>query len=291
MVDTSKPSEKFPQPTRSPETFAQHVDLPRLGRVLRLGLASRGNTSLDAEDVLAAMEQGVNYLNWCGNVNGMSQAIRQLGPRRKDVKVAIQLTARTAEAAKRELEETLSELCTDTIDVASYYYVEHPHQWQQIIASGGAAEILEAAREDGQVRAIGLTSHQRALAAKVTESGRLDCLMIRYNAAHRGAERDVFPTTTQLGIPVVVFTCLRWGHLLETTPLDPPGFEPPSALDWYRFALMHPAVSVALMAPNGSEELEQNLKLLTHWRPTTSDEYASLAEHGDRVRQHVIHFP
>ena len=42
-----------------------------------------------------------------------------------------------------------------------------------------------------------------------TDSRPLDMLMLRYNAVHRGAERDVFPTTGPLHIPVVVYTCLR----------------------------------------------------------------------------------
>ena len=35
--------------------------------VCRLGLATRGNTHLSKDDVLFALEQGVNYWNWCGH--------------------------------------------------------------------------------------------------------------------------------------------------------------------------------------------------------------------------------
>jgi hypothetical protein len=35
--------------------------------VLRLGLATRGNTHLTAGDVEHAVAKGVNYLNWCGS--------------------------------------------------------------------------------------------------------------------------------------------------------------------------------------------------------------------------------
>ena len=150
---------------------------------------------------------------------------------------------------------------------------------------------MEASRSAGRIRAIGLTSHQRQLAARAAASGRLDLLMTRYNAAHRGAEEDVFPITTEYNIPVVVFTCLRWGALLESTPDDPHRFRVPAAEDWYRFVLCHPAVTVALMAPNGIKELRQNLQLLDDWRGFTSDEYASLKAHGDRVHRHGGSFP
>ena len=275
----------------SHDEFPQFADFPNLGRTLRLGLATRGNTSLECEDVLFAVERGVNYLNWCGHPDGMQEAIRQLGPRRKNLFIASQFSARTATAARQELAEVLTALSTDYIDVATYYYVEHQQEWDEITAPGGAAEVLESARDAGTVRAIGLTSHQRKLAAACAETNRLNMLMIRYNAAHRGAEQDIFPTTTNLQLPVVVFTCLRWGALMQNTADDPEGFVAPPAAEWYRFALCHPAVTVALMAPNGREELDQNLQLLEDWRGFTPDQYSRLKEHGARVRQHGGQFP
>ncbi len=238
-----------------------------------------------------AVDRGVNYLNWCGHPDGMRDAIRQLGSRRSDVRVAIQFSARSADAARRELKATLAELRTDWIDVATYYYVEHEDEWDEIVAPGGAAEVLEKARAAGTIRSIGLTSHQRSLAARCAESGRLDLLMIRYNAAHRGAEDDVFPVTNRLQLPVVAFTCLRWGALLRKTPDDPDGFMPPSAADCYRFVLANPSVAVALMAPDGCDELESSLEILDDWRMPSNADFQRLCKHGDRVRRHAGHFP
>ena len=272
----------------SPDLFAE---TGALGRLCRFGLATRGNTSLEADAVLEAVERGVNYLNWCEHADGLQAAVRQLGKRRQSVCLAVQLSARSADGARKELDGFLQALDTDYVDVVTYYYVEHLQEWEQILARGGAAETLEASRSAGQIRAIGLTSHQRPLAARAAASGRLDLLMTRYNAAHRGAEKDVFPVTTEHNISVVAFTCLRWGALLESTPDDPHRFRVPAAADWYRFVLCHPAVTVALMAPNGIGEFRQNLKLLDDWRGCSSDEYASLKAHGDRVHRHGGSFP
>src|SRR5439155_24779360 len=144
------------------------------------------------------------------------------------------------------------------LDALTFYYVEEPAEWQQITGPGGALEYCRRAKEEGRVRLLGLTSHQRPLAAEWSRSGLLDLLMIRYNAAHRGAERDVFPVTDALGFPVVVYTCLRWGALLQPMPDDPPGFAVPPAPAWYRFALRSPSVAVALMAPANRAELEED---------------------------------
>jgi len=263
-----------------------------LGKLCRLGLATRGNTHLTADDVLAAVERGVDYLNWCGHADGMSAAVRQMSPDlRRSVKLAVQLEARSAAATRQEIEQMCKECGTDYLDVVTYYYVEHTDEWSEIVAPGGAAEALESLRAEGTIRAIGLTSHQRGLAACWAASGRLNLLMLRYNAAHRGAERDVFPICDRHGVPVIAFTGLRWGALLQGTPDDPVGFTLPTAAECYQFVLAHPLVNVALMAPDNREELEANLKLLDHWRGLSASRYAEIATHGDRVRSHAGMFP
>jgi predicted aldo/keto reductase-like oxidoreductase len=273
-----------------PAELPRHAPLDNLGPVCRLGLASRGNTHLSAEAVLEALSRGVDYLNWCGHSDGMSAAIRKLGERRPEVRVAVQLEAREADDARDELRAIFVELNVSYIDVVTYYYVEHPDEWDLIQGPGGAAEVLRAAQAEGKVRMIGLTSHQRAFAAGIAGRGEIDLLMVRYNAAHRGAENDVFPVALERQVPVVAFTALRWGALLDSTPDDPADFVVPPAPDWYRFSLCHPAVSVVLAAPDSEEELAEDLSLLDDWRPPSAEEYANLIAHGERVRRHAGRF-
>jgi predicted aldo/keto reductase-like oxidoreductase len=259
--------------------------------VCRLGLATRGTNGLTPADIHHALDRGVNFLNWCGNPDGLSEAIAGLGPRRREVMVCVQFEARTADDARTELAAILRELRSDYIDVLTFYYVEEASEWQQIIGPGGALEYCQEASRRREVRVLGVTSHQRPLAADMARSGLLDLLMIRYNAAHRGAETDVFPTTDALGLPVVVYTCLRWGALLRPTPDDPPGFVVPPAPAWYRFALQSPSVTVALMSPESREELDEDLTVLDAPGRLSQEEFELLAEHGRRVRRHGGNFP
>src|SRR5262245_57345694 len=160
--------------------------------VMRLGLATRGNTHLHKDDILQAFEQGVNYWNWCGSPDGMSEAVAELGLQRQKVAVAVQLEARHGEGAKRELQALLDRLKSDYLDVVMLYYVEYADEWKEILRPRGAMEFLQGARQQGLLRMIGLTTHQRSLAAEILRARLLDLLMVRYNAAHRGAETEIF---------------------------------------------------------------------------------------------------
>src|SRR5947209_9866440 len=236
--------------------------------VCRLGLASYGRTPITADDVLHALGRGVNFLNWQGLAEGPADrdaycsAVASLGADRPSVVVCAQFAARTATDAADELKGILAALGTDYVDVLTLYYVERSAEWDQITSSGGPLPFLQAARRGGVVRRIGVTSHQRPLAARMAESGLLDAIMIRYNAAHRGAEREVFPVTQPRGVPVIAYTATRWGALMRPTPDDPPGFMVPRAPAWYRFVLQHPAVAVTLAAPQTRAEFDEDLNVL-----------------------------
>lgn len=260
--------------------------------VCRLGLATRGNTHLRPDDVEHAIDSGINYLNWCGKPDALSKTVAGLGAQRKDVAVAVQFQASGADEAAKEFDSILARLKSDYLDIATLYYVESEAEWQALIAPQGAWQTLARLTEQGALRMIGLTSHQRKLAAgwvqqvdPETGKPRLDMLMIRYNAAHRGAEHDVFPVTDELGTPVVTFTGLRWKDLLAGTADDPAGFAPPVALDCYRFCLANESVAVTLMAPGNRAELEQDSVLLDDWTPLNRGQMESIQAHGDRVRE------
>jgi aryl-alcohol dehydrogenase-like predicted oxidoreductase len=274
------------------------TDAEAFGRsVCRLGLASYGNTSITPDDLRSALERGVNFLNWQGLAEGPSSGdaftslVASLGNERPRVVVCAQFGARRSKDAAVELRSALASLGTTYIDVLTLYYVERPEEWEEITSPVGALGYLRDAQRDGVVRRVGITSHQRYLAAEIARTGLIDLLMIRYNAAHRGAEQDVFPTTQSLGLPVISYTALRWGALLRPTPDDPPGVLPPRPPDCYRFVLQHPAVNVTLAAPTTRAELDEDLQVLIAAGPLQENEYASIATHGQRVRRHAGKFP
>jgi hypothetical protein len=84
--------------------------------------------------------------------------------------------------------------------------------------------------------------------------------MIRYNAAHPGAEQDIFPHLVRRRPAVVAYTATSWRKLLRA----PRGWtgRVPTAGDCYRFCLTSPQVDLVLTGPKTVGELRENLAAL-----------------------------
>src|SRR3954468_16333249 len=106
--------------------------------ICRLGLANRGDSALTEDDVLHALDRGVNFLNWPGGPDAMSRVVAGLGRRREEVVVCVQFESRTASDAAGELRSMVATLGTDYVDVLTFYYVEAMAEWEEIIGPGGA---------------------------------------------------------------------------------------------------------------------------------------------------------
>jgi len=104
--------------------------------------------------------------------------------------------------------------------------------------------------------------------------------MIRYNAAHPGAERDIFPYLATRQPAVVAYTATAWRKLLKR----PDGWQGPAmtAPDCYRFCLSNPNVDVVLTGPKTNAELEMNLAGLGRG-PLAPEEETWMREFGRAV--------
>lgn len=155
---------------------------------------------------------------------------------------------------RRGLEQNARALGIDTLDVWLMGWVRG--RWH---VRGLAWRTMRALREEGRVRAIGFSCHDRPLATALARELEVDVLMVRYNAAHRGAERDVFQPLGADRPAIIAYTATRWGMLLQ--PLPDQGF--PTAMtapECYRFALSHPAVDLVLCAARGADEIRADVE-------------------------------
>lgn len=222
-----------------------------------LGLA--GNPAMDASCAALAFEAGVNYFFFYDlSVENLLNGLKPLvATKREELLISTGSGERDLGRLRQDLDWVRQYLDVDVVDVFFTEYVSPSDDIAQIWA---VLDELHAWKERGLVRYVGATTHNRAIALDLIESDRCELLMHRYNMAHRKAEKQVLPMAHSAGIPVIAFTCTRWGRLLQGHP-DWQG-EIPTAADCYRYVLQHPAVRLALTAPQTREQLEENLSVL-----------------------------
>ena len=226
--------------------------------VCRLGLSASYRPGRRA--ILTAIDRGVNYLFAYGFDTQMVSTLRDVfKTRRHDLIVATggYNWILWHSNLRKTLERRLRQLGTDYLDVFLFMGVMKPEHFPDTVV-----EEMVRFREEGKVRAIGISTHNRRLAGAQAAKGNLDVLMIRYNAAHRGAEADIFPHLATHDPGLVSYTATRWSFLLRKTKGWPADRPIPTAGQAYRFVLSNPHVDVVLTAPSNSRQLDENLDSL-----------------------------
>lgn len=186
----------------------------------------------------------------------------------------------THQNLRRTLERRLRQLRTDYIDIFHFLGVTRPQHF-----TARVRDELQQLREDPRVRAVSISCHDHLFAGELIDGDELDAIMIRYNAANRGAENHVFPPAARANAGVVAYTATAWTSLLKPVARGPSDLAVPDAGSCYRFVLSHPAVHVCLTAPRSASELESNVAALERG-PLDADELAHMMRFGDMVRQY-----
>jgi len=259
--------------------FPARVSLGRSGlQVSKLGLGSSFKAPTSA--YLEAFDRGVNYFYW-GSVrrSAMKRAIREISSDRRDqLVVMLQSYSRVGGLLTHFVERGLQTLGIDYADALLLgWHNKRPSR-----------RVLDAAlelREKGRIGCIALSTHHRRLLPALLDDETYSIWHVRYNAVHRGAEREVFPCladrdeTRRPGL--VTYTTTRWGDLCNPEK-TPPGERTPIGTDCYRFALSRSEVDLCLAGPDDPEQMKQALAALEQG-PMDKEELAWMRRVGDHI--------
>jgi len=240
----------------------------------RLGLAS--SYGAPASVVEQAFDHGVNYFYWGSfRRNSFGDGLRALAPRRDRLLLVTQSYSRLASLIGPSLERALRALRFDYTDALLLGL------WN----GAPPPRILDACRklrERGLVRYLAVSTHNRPLIARLAADPQFDIFHVRYNAVHRGAEREVFSQLPERNPPgLVSFTATSWRQLLSPKRI-PAGERVPTAADCYRFVLTQPAVNICMTGPADAAQFAQALETL-RGGPMGEDELAWMRRVGDAI--------
>jgi uncharacterized protein len=227
-----------------------------------------------------AVDQGIRYLDTAvGYGDGESE--RRVGllmrTRRKDVILATKIprSARTRDAALRQVEASLKRLQTDHVDVLHLHDLTDAQDLAAIEAPNGALKALYELRSQKVTRAIGMTSHtDGAVMAKAIEQNDLDCVQIAMNPARAlQFEELALPAAKKKGLGVILMKVTSQEKLVGAGP----GKADMSSL--LSYALSLPVSTVVVGMPK-REFIAENIAIARGFTPLSEQEV-------DRVRKSV----
>lgn len=262
--------------------FPGRVVLGRTGiTVGPLGVA--GGYGIGADALRRAFDRGVTYFyHGSRRVAGMRDAIRGLvaAGERERLVVVLQSYTRFPAMLERSLAAGLRQLGLDHCDVFLL-------GWFNGMPGERLLERAERMRASGMFARLAISGHKRPAFVSFAADPRFDVLHVRYNAAHPGAEQDVFPHLVAGDSPgIVVYTATRWGSLLNPRKM-PPGEAPLRGRDAYRFVLSNTNVDVCICGPRNVAELDEALAALDEG-PLSAEEDARIRTIGRWVRDHAL---
>lgn len=265
-------------------------------KVSEIGLGCEGFVEDDCRGVKLlldeAEEQGVNYFDlYTSNPQVRSSVGEALKGRRDKFIIQAHVCSvwkdgqykrsRQIEEVKAGMEDLLSRLQTDYIDVGMIHYVDSMQDWKTV-AEGSVLSYVKELKEKGVIHHIGLSSHNPEVALEAVRSGDIEVLMFSVNPCYdlQPASEDVnelwadenyekhlvnmdpqrqelYETCQRLGVGVTVMKAFGGGDLLDAA-MSPAG-KALTVNQCLHYALTRPAVATVLAGAHSVEQLRTSL--------------------------------
>lgn len=230
--------------------------------------------------VHSAIDRGITFMDNCWDYNKgesevrMGKALR--GGYRDRIFLMSKIDGRTRKAAAAQIDESLSRLQTDHVDLMQFHEVIRLEDPDRIFAEGGALEAMLEAQKAGKVRYIGFTGHKdplvhlRMLETATQHNFRFDAVQMPLNVmdAHfRSFEHHVLPRLVEAEIGVLGMKSLGDKNILKSNLV--------SAIECLHYTMNLPT-STVITGIDSLEILEQAIEAVRTFEPMSQSQVESL---------------
>jgi uncharacterized protein len=283
------------------DTLAGSTGVPRrmLGKtgvevsMIGLGGFHIGKIPSEADSIALmrrAIDNGITFMDNCWDYHDGQSEVRMgkalTDGYRQRVFLMTKLDGRTRDAARGQLEQSLSRLRTDVIDLVQIHEVIRESDPERCFADGGTIQALVEARQAGKLRFIGFTGHKdpaihlAMLQAADRHGFAFDTVQMPLNvmdAHYESFERNVLPVLTEKNIGVLGMKNMGSGDILASGVVKPE--------ECLRYALSLPT-SVVISGMDSDAVLDANLHTARTFQPLREDErHALLARTRDPAQE------
>ena len=238
----------------------------------------------DVNNIVAkALDHGINFFDNAWEYHqGLSEELvgTALKGKRDQAIVMTKVCThgRKKDVAMRMLEESLTRLQTDHLDVWQVHEVIYYNDPEKAYEPDGVLEALAAAKQQGKVRFVGFTGHKNpSIHLDMLNRGfHFDTVQMPINPfdpSYRSFEEQVLPVALKKGM--AVFSMKSMGGSGE--PISHGALTPTEALS---YAMSVPGISTTISGMDSMAVLDQNLEILRNFQPLSETQMSELREHG-----------
>lgn len=233
----------------------------------------------EAEQMIhRAFELGINYFDTAHSYTlgekrlSMQRFGKWLTPNYRDkITLTTKLAARDAEGAKQQMDECLSDLKTDHVDILHFHGVGSTEEVDQIIAKDGALKMYRKWQEEGVIKYIGITNHNDGdVLVDAMKRIKPDVVMCPQNPGHGNGNQagvdfasKVIPYALTHGIGMLGMKITAQNKLIGKGGM--------TAEELVRYALTLPVAAMVIGMPT-LEVVESNAHIARTLKPMTEEE-------------------
>ena len=234
-----------------------------------------------------ALDMGINFFDTARGYGDSEIKIGEaISHRRNEFFICTKSHVTTAEQMKRDVEQSLTNLKTDYIDVYLLHNLRLPDQYDTVMASDGALSALKEAKSQGIIKHIGFSSHRYRETMKLgIESGEFEVIMVAYNILNDElVDEDVMPIAKENDMGVIVMKPLAGGALASPPEdVDFGGKMTVSATQALRFVLANDTVTLAIPGMTKASELIENVQVGETFQQMSEDERRELINAAEEL--------